>query len=268
MRLALISDIHANLEALRATLAAIRQDAPDAILCLGDIVGYHADPEACVDLLDAAGALCVAGNHDRAVTGRIGTDGFSPVAARAVAWTRRRLSPAALDWLAALPLRRTIGDADTGRALVAVHGALHPGDGCELTRLDTDAKRLLTAAALDRHPGASVCAYGHTHRLGVHAVGPGSAATVRELAGDSVRFQDGARHLLNPGSVGQPRTAETRATFMLLDLDRGTVVIRRVGYDAAAALAKARRAGLIRRPWPLPEPVKALLRPLRDKVLG
>ncbi|MBF5096114.1 metallophosphoesterase, partial [Azospirillum sp. INR13] len=91
MKIALISDIHANLEALQATFDAMRAEGVERIVCLGDIVGYNTDAAACIALLRQAGAVCIAGNHDRAVTGAIGTEGFSGPAARAVDWTRRRL---------------------------------------------------------------------------------------------------------------------------------------------------------------------------------
>ena len=90
--IAIISDIHANLEALEAVLREIRAERIGTIVCLGDIVGYNADPAACIGLLRDAGAICVAGNHDRAVTGQITTEGFNPLAARAVDWTRSRLT--------------------------------------------------------------------------------------------------------------------------------------------------------------------------------
>lgn len=145
--IAVISDIHANLEALEAVLAEIRRERIGTIVCLGDIVGYNADPSECIRRLRNAEAVCIAGNHDRAVTGQITTEGFNPLAARAVDWTRDRLTPDELNWLAALPLKTVIDDR-----LVAVHGALHPDMGCELVRLNTDEKRLLSFQALAAHP--------------------------------------------------------------------------------------------------------------------
>src|SRR5689334_2156094 len=108
--IAIISDIHANLEALEAVLGEIRRERIDTIVCLGDIVGYNADPSGCISRLREAHALCIAGNHDRAVTGQIPTEGFNPLAARAVDWTRARLTPDELEWLAALPLKAVVQD--------------------------------------------------------------------------------------------------------------------------------------------------------------
>ena len=253
MKLAIISDVHANAEALRATLSEISRLAVNRIVCLGDIVGYNADPGACITLLRQAGALCVAGNHDRAVTGQITTDGFPHTAARAVAWTRSRLDAEALDFLRGLPL--TISIPDT---LVGVHGALHPERGQELVRLETDDLRRLSFAALMRHPsGARICAFGHTHRLGIFELENG---TLRERTRDRVDLRPGAYYLINPGSVGQSRTADRRASFLVLDTDHRAVTVHRVAYDAEAALEKTRRAGLLPAFSFLPAPVRDSLR--------
>ena len=104
MKLAIISDIHANLEALQATLQQISAQTVDRIVCLGDIVGYNANPEECISLLREFDVLCIAGNHDRAVTGQITTEGFSHTAARAVAWTREQLGSDAIEFLASRPM--------------------------------------------------------------------------------------------------------------------------------------------------------------------
>src|SRR5262245_45722156 len=130
MKLAIISDVHANLEALHATLQEISARAVDRIVCLGDIVGYNTNPAECIALIRKHDALCVAGNHDRAVTGQCATDGFGHTAIRAVKWTRPRLGPDALAYLAARPLT-----ASTPNHLVAVHGALHPDPGQEIVPL-------------------------------------------------------------------------------------------------------------------------------------
>ncbi|MBW3656554.1 MAG: metallophosphoesterase family protein [Gemmatimonadetes bacterium] len=242
MKLAIVSDIHANLEALRATLASMSADGVDAVLCLGDIVGYHADPGKCIALLRRLEAVCVTGNHDSAVAGRITTEGFSATAALGVAWTRERLDADAAAFLAGLPRQACIG------GVVAVHGALLPGGGCEMTRLDTGERRKLCFEALVEHPsGARVCAFGHTHQLGVYEFRDGIERVCPE---DTVSLRDDAHYLMNPGTIGQPRGHERRATYIVLDTTRRTAMVRRVEYDIASALAKARKAGL------LPSPVR------------
>lgn len=255
MRIALISDIHANAEALRATLDAIAAQGGGRIVCLGDIVGYNTDVAECIALLRAAGALCVAGNHDRAVTEQIPVEGFSNTAVRAIAWTRRRIEPESLAFLRALPLKAAVGSD-----LVAVHGALHVDEGCELLRLNTPERRRLSAEALAAHPsGARICAFGHTHRLGVYEIGADGAE--RELTGeaDAIPLHDGCRYLVNPGTIGEPRNEETRATFLLLDTGRRVIEVGRAAYDAAAVAARTRDAGLGRRLDFLPGTVRTTL---------
>lgn len=237
MKLALISDIHANLQALQATLDDIAAQSVDRIVCLGDIVGYNANPGECIALVRRANCLCVAGNHDRAVSRQITTETFSNTAARAAAWTRERLSKDELAFLAGLPLK-----AEIAGELIAVHGALHPETGCEIVRLDNDEGRGFSFEALMTHPsGARICAFGHTHQAGVHEFRRGRIATRPE---DEVRLRDDAYYLINPGAVGEPRGADRRASYMVVDLAGRVVTVHRVAYDAAATLRATRQAGL------------------------
>lgn len=239
MRLALISDVHANLEALRATLADIRAIGAERIVCLGDIVGYNADPGACIAVLREAGVACVAGNHDRAVAGLRGTEGFSEGAARAVGWTRARLDADAVAFLAGLPDALALGEG-----VLAVHGAPLPAGGCDMTRLDAPAQRAAAVAVMAGRPDAPrLCAFGHTHRVAIHAWRDGVESALP--AGGRAGLAASALHLLNPGSVGQPRDGARAASWMLLDMGRREVVVRWVPFDMAAALAKTRAAGLL-----------------------
>jgi len=252
MRFAIISDVHANLEALQATLGDITGQRVEQIVCLGDIVGYNAEPAACIGLLRQTGALCVAGNHDRAVAGQISTDAFTPFAERAIAWTRTRLGADDLDYLAELPLRASISDT-----LVAVHGALHPDSGCEWVRLDSDELRQLSFDALRTHASAAhICAFGHTHHLGIYKLHGGQ---MRMHQGDEAALSPDAYYLVNPGTVGQPRSSEWRATYLVLDTGLRSLTVRRVEYDAALNLAKTRKAGLLPRSRYIPRPLRSVL---------
>lgn len=253
MKLALISEVHANFEALQATLDDIALQSVDRIICLGDIVGYNTNPHKCIALLRHAQTLCVAGNHDRAVCGQITTETFSRTAAHAVTWTSERLTTDDLAFLAGLPLK-----ADIDGQLIAVHGALHPETGCEIVRLDNDASRALSFEALVAHPsGARICAFGHTHEVAIYEFRDGRTALRRE---NEVCMRDDAYYLINPGAVGAPRMADRRATYMILDLARRTVSVRRVAYDASAPFAATRKAGLAPRASFLPMPVRSALR--------
>jgi predicted phosphodiesterase len=260
VKLALISDIHANLQALQATLDDIAAQSVDRIVCLGDIVGYNTQPAECLALIRGANCLCIAGNHERAVSGQITTETFSMTAARAAAWTRERLSAEELAFLAGLPLR-----AEIEGELIAVHGALHPETGCEIVRLDTDESRAFSFEALVTHPsGARICAFGHTHRAAIYEFRDGRIVSRPE---DDFRLRDDAYYLINPGTVGQPRAADRRASYMVVDLARRVITIRRVAYDVFAPFAATRRAGLAPPlsflPTPLRQALKSGLRALR-----
>jgi predicted phosphodiesterase len=250
MRLAIISDVHANLEALDATLRHISAQQADRIVCLGDIVGYNTNPAECIALLRRCDALWIAGNHDRAVTGQITTAGFSHTAARAIAWTRKRLSTDDLDFITGLPLK-----ANLDTHLVAVHGALHPEIGCELVRLDSDERRRLSFDALRGHPlGARVCAFGHTHKPAVFELLDG---VMKAHTTDEVRLRDDALYLVNPGTVGQPLIADRRATYMVFDSGLQVISLHRVEYDFSLPQVKSRKAGLVPRSSLLPSTIRA-----------
>ena len=253
MKLAIISDIHANLEALQATLHRISAQTVDHIVCLGDIVGYNANPEECISLLRELDVLSIAGNHDRAVTGQITTEGFTHTAARAVAWTRGQLSADAIEFLAGLPLKMRIGNH-----LVMVHGALHPESGCEQVRLVNDDLRRLSFKALAADPsGAHVCAFGNTHRVGIFERRDDE---IRARTGDEVFLREDAYYLINPGTVGRPLTADLRATYFLFDVARQAIAVHRVEYDASASRAKSRAAGLLERSSFLPPSIRTPLK--------
>lgn len=262
MKLALISDVHANLPALQATLADIARRDAHRIVCLGDIVGCNTSPAECIALIRAANAICIAGNHDCAVCGRITTADFSSTAARAVRWTQARLSRDEAAFLASLPLK-----AEIAGALVAVHGALHPQTRCESVRLDNDERRKLSFRALMAHPSqARICAFGHTHEAAVYEWRDGRVALRTEA---EIRLRDDAWYLINPGTVGQPRAFDRRASYMMLDLGRKTVTPHRVAYDVAAVFAATRRAGLAPALAFVPAPVRgAIGKGLRALRLG
>ncbi len=250
MKLALISDIHANLPALKAVLDDIVAAGADRIVCLGDVVGYNTQPAECIAALRRLDVLCVAGNHDLAVCGRITTKTFSRAAARAVAWTQRSLGRDDLHFLAGLPLKAAID-----RKLIAVHGALHPQTDCATVRLDSDERRLQSFQALMADPsGARICAFGHTHHAGVYEFRKGGAVTLPPM---KVSLRDDAYYLINPGTVGDPRERDRRASYMIVDLAQRTVSVHRVGYDLVAPLAATRRAGLAPALSFIPMPIRA-----------
>lgn len=237
MRLAVISDIHANLQALQAVLHAIARQGVDRIVCLGDIVGYNANPAECIALVRGADMACVAGNHDRAVAGQIPVIEFSGRAARAIEWTRRKLSVVDLNFLASLPTELQVGDC-----LVAVHGTLDPPEWRETFHMHSAADRRPSFQALEARASApDVCAFGNTHVAGIYEFRDERECA---LAADEAVMRSGALYLINPGTVGQPRTTERRATFMVLDSVRRTVGIGYAEYEYGAVAKSTRAAGL------------------------
>lgn len=263
MRLAIISDIHANVEALQSTLREISTHNIDRIVCLGDIVGYNANPAQCIELLREQNVLCVAGNHDRAVTGQLTMEGFDYTAAKAIRWTRWHLSSEDLEYLRALPV-----EASIDRHLVAVHGALHPENGRETVRLDNDERRRLSFEALIAHPSrARICAFGHTHQLGIFEFRDGF---VQKLEGEQIVLRDDGWYLINPGTVGEPRIADRRATFLVFDSIDRKLTVHRVDYDATIPFARKRTLAILPIWAFLPASVRASLlrlpRPVRNTL--
>lgn len=234
MRYAVISDVHGNIHALRAVVAAVRRAGVDAWLCLGDIVGYGPAPNACIDTVVGLGATTVAGNHEHMVLGRLSTDGCLPLARRTVREARSVITPDRLAHLDALPDRASVP------GVVLTHAAL--GD-VERYVADRAAARDQLARLAVEHPDAAVLLVGHTHRPRVEGVPgfPGPPGPRR-----SVRLPAGGRVLLNPGAVGQSRRVELspRARALILDVERREARFLRVPYDVAAARADLASHGL------------------------
>lgn len=226
MRCAVLSDVHANLHALQAVLAAAASDV-DLLICAGDLVGYGAHPNECVDLLRDHGAVCVAGNHELMALGRLSSARCTPLAQSATRWTRSALRHDVREFLAALPLQRTVA------RMLVTHGSL--GDPEEYVRQPGRADVLLASLPA----GLDLLLLGHTHEPWVHA----------ERAGTLLRREVGRcvvdeRVLVNPGSVGQSRDACPDARFAVVDLGAGAVELAAVPYDVDAARAGLRAAGL------------------------
>lgn len=240
MRCALISDVHANLEALQAVLEAVRAEGVDGIACLGDWVGYNASPNECVALAREAGIQSVAGNHDRVAAGLEEPADFGRRARSAILWTRSALTDESRRYLAALPLVARLG----GEA-VLVHAALHPRPDVHL-HLSTTARIARSFDALRAgYEGRTIGFFGHTHRPGVYA--RGADGLVRRLGGDAdeeLELSPGAHYLVNPGSVGQPRDRDARASFVVFDARLRRLRFRRIAFDVERALERTRAAGL------------------------
>ena len=229
MRWGVVSDVHGNLPALDAVLEALDAAGVDGLLCAGDLVGYGPYPDECVARVAASGAVTVAGNHDLIALGRLTTDRCVPLARETLEWTRGRLGGDARAVLEALPLR-----ADLDGGLVMTHGGL--GDPQRYVRSEADAREQLEGVA-----AGGTLVLGHTHVPLV--VGEERGELLRDGVGE-IALAAGERQLVNPGAVGQSRSADARARAAVLDTDAGTVRLLAVEYDVRATRAALRAAGL------------------------
>ncbi len=235
MKVAVISDIHANRQAFEATLEAVAASDASELWCLGDLVGYGADPDACVELAREHAAVCLAGNHDLAVTGEIPLDEFSRGASVAAQWTREVIAPGNLEFLGSL---RPEGRESAGGEPIGLYHA-SPRDPVWEYVLST----LLAELCLDRQD-SRVCLVGHSHVALSFVRYEGEPATGEpRRAGTRLDIADG-EWLLNPGSVGQPRDGDPRASWLLLDLDGRSASFMRTDYDVAGAAGAIRAARL------------------------
>lgn len=236
MRYLVLSDIHSNLEALEAVLRASAAQKYDAVLVLGDLVGYGADPNAVVERVRAlAPAAIIRGNHDKVAAGLDNAEDFNPMAKAAAQWTREALTPATLAYLREL----AVGPLVVDEAVEICHGS--PLDEDLYVVADLDAARSIAVA---RSP---ICLFGHTH-VALTAKMDGQ----RRLEIDApqghpeyeTRIEADCKYLINPGSVGQPRDGDARAAYAIADTDRKLVTLYRVAYPIEAAQKKILEAGL------------------------
>ncbi len=231
MRVAVLSDIHGNRHALEAVLDDVAESGATDLWCLGDVVGYGADPNDCVALVQGSAALCLAGNHDLAVTGELAMDEFSSGAALAARWTQDVINAEPLGFLSSLASAGEAGDIGLYHA--------SPRDPVWEYVLS----ELLAELCFDVQ-AQRLALIGHSHVALSFARGAGEPTTGgKRRAGDVADLSTG-EWLLNPGSVGQPRDGDPRAAWLLLDTEQATGTWMRTPYDVAGAGAAIRAAGL------------------------
>lgn len=231
MRYAVLADVHANLEALRAVLADCRGEV-DGVLCLGDLVGYGVDPIPCVELIAARAVALVAGNHEYGVTGRLALEWFNRSARAAAEWTAGQLDDDHRAYLASLPLTSVVADA------TLVHASPDRPDEWEYLVTAEDGFHVFPAFE------TRLCFLGHSHQPGYWSLG--SSGPERKSGAVDLALENGRRYLVNVGSVGQPRDHDPRACYAIWDTEARRIAMRRVAYDVAEAQRKIIAAGLPR----------------------
>jgi predicted phosphodiesterase len=232
MRYLVLSDLHANIQALDAVLADAQAIGYDEVLVLGDLVGYGADPIEVVDRTLALGPTAIVrGNHDKVCAGLEPADAFNDVARMAAEWTTSVLDTAHLDSLRQLPR----GPVRVTPEIEICHGA--PFDEDYYVIDESDAEQALASA------GARICLFGHTHVVTLFATMADPFGEQTDRDGE-YRLPSRGPALINVGSVGQPRDRDPRAAYGILDTDRATIWLRRAAYDIRAAQERILQAGL------------------------
>lgn len=237
MRIGIVSDIHANLEALDAVLAHLDHDAPDLLVCLGDFVGYGPDPNGCVDRLRPRLRTAVIGNHDQAAVGARSIDDFNLYAQEAIVWTQRMLADGCRAYLSAL------GQRDELEGLLLVHGS--PRQPVDEYIPDTRTARASFLAHAFR-----VALVGHTHQPAVFTESNNRVSARGLLPEVPLVLKPTHRYIINVGSVGQPRDGDPRAAYVVFDTGELSATLHRVPYPIEETQRKMEAAGL---PIPLIE---------------
>jgi diadenosine tetraphosphatase ApaH/serine/threonine PP2A family protein phosphatase len=232
MRFAIFSDIHGNLEALQAVLRDMEGVGFDHRICLGDLVGYGANPNECVESVQGTGAEVIVGNHDHAATGQLDVTYFNDYAKAAIGWTHNALRPENVAFLKSLP-----------------YVIVHPGMRCvHASPMEPEEwDYVLSVAEATKQLQAfeePICFIGHSHYPGLYSL-ENSRVTEWDLPDNrAVNLKRSARYLVNVGSVGQPRDNDPRAAWVLYDQDAQEMTLRRVTYDIDGAQAKILAANL------------------------
>ena len=228
MRYAVIADIHGNLEALQVVLADIQEQKCTHVVCLGDVVGYGANPKECLDIIRGMNIPVVKGNHDEYIGVDVNPDGFNDAAAEAVTWSRAQLTEDDRKWLRELKYFRLVANFSI------VHATLDAPQrwGYVFEKLE--------AAASFTYQNTQVCFFGHTHVPVAFIRDTG----VRGGTYSKFRVEAGKKYFVNVGSVGQPRDGNPKSAYVIYDLVQQTIELRRLDYPIAEAQRKIRAAGL------------------------
>lgn len=236
MKIAIISDIHSNIEALHAVLRKIDKEKVDAIVNLGDIVGYNASPDECVTEIRKCEAMSVSGNHDSAVHDLTARESFNVFANQAIRWSHFKLSKENKDFLKKLPLLSIVWDR-----FIACHGTLKSNDSYIVKPFQ--ARRMFNIMRKE-YQRINICFFGHTHRQAVWARDVRGKVRQLKLNENPIHLNPEEMYLINPGSVGQPRQNDWRASFLIFEPEEAKITFYSVPYDLYKAQQKILKAEL------------------------
>lgn len=229
MKIAIFSDIHGNLEALETVLSHIDQQGADELICLGDVIGYGANPNECVEIVRKRCKVILAGNHDFAATGKTDISFFNPYAKQAVQWTHNALKPENFEFIANLPLLNYDEDR------IYVHATPSRPEQWGYIMSNMEALREFSFFA------RKVCFVGHSH-FPVVIEFKDARCLFKQV--EQLQFEADTRYIVNVGSVGQPRDGDWRACYITFDTETQTVQYYRLEYDVSSTQQKIRDAGL------------------------
>lgn len=227
MRLAIFSDVHANIEALSAVLEAYRRESVEEYYCLGDVVGYGASPNECADLVRSTARVTILGNHDAAVAGRMDYSYYYPAARHALDVHAQQLTPENMQWLRSLPYKHELRE----HGVTLCHGSPLRLEEFEYIFAPEQARECLAIW----EELADLTLIGHSHLCKVFALRPGE---VEELPARRFTMRKGWKYIVSVGSVGQPRDHDNRASYTIFDTDKREFDFKRVEYDIESAATK------------------------------
>jgi len=228
MRFAIFGDIHANLESFETVLTDARDQRCTDFICLGDIVGYNANPQECLQLLQSLDCPVVRGNHDDYASSDSPLRTFNPLAEVAIQWTRDQLTTKEKQWLGALPLVTEI------HGFTIVHATLDSPENWGYVLDQFDATASFSRQMTD------LCFFGHTHAPRAYIKNNSTA----DVSFETFTIEPSKKYFINVGSVGQPRDGDWRASYTVFDVESGTVLLRRLQYDLPKTQQKILAAGL------------------------
>ena len=235
MRFAIFGDIHANLEALKAVMDDAQAHEVTHYVCLGDVVGYNANPRECLEIVRGLECPVVKGNHDEQASLTEDLSGFNPLAEEAIAWTRKQLTEEDKQWLRELKMVRQVRD------FTIVHATLDTPQkwGYVFNQLD--------AALSFNYQHTQLCFYGHTHVPRAYIRDGSVRSQAFDVVQRTIQIEPGKKYFINCGSVGQPRDGDWHAAYVLFTPEKGLVELRRLEYDIWTAQDKIIEAGLPQR---------------------